>query len=85
MKRYHIAVRFAFDGYFIVSANSLSNAKQKISESCGLALGGGIHSTLPDEQIEWNFPVHPEMSILHASQIVNQINETGEDAYGKFS
>jgi hypothetical protein len=78
MKQYQIAVRFEFNGYFKVRANSFLNAKQKISESCGLVLGGGIHSTLPDEEIDWQFPVHPEMSIVHAHRILNQINNTGE-------
>lgn len=85
MKQYHIEVRFEFNGYFKVRADSLLNAKQKVTESCGLALGQGIHSTLPDEEIEWKFPVHPEMSIVHAHHIINQINNTGEQTHGNVS
>lgn len=82
MKGYKIATRFIFDGFFIVNAETLSNARQKVCESCGLVLGGGIHTTLPIEEIQWEFPVHPAMSILHASQIVNQINNAGGKCHG---
>jgi hypothetical protein len=81
MKGYKIATRFIFDGFFIVKAETLLHARQKVCESCGLVLGGGIHSTLPDEEIKWEFPVHPEMSILDARQIYHK-NEAGEDNHG---
>ncbi|MFZ2633441.1 MAG: hypothetical protein WA081_00370 [Desulfosalsimonadaceae bacterium] len=84
MKRYEIAARYCFDGIFFVSADSLTDAKQKVSESCGLVLGGGIHTTLQVEEIDWKFPVHPEMSILHA-RIFNQTEVIGENTYGKLS
>ena len=72
MKRYEIAARYCFDGVFFVSADSLTDAKQKVSEGCGLVLGGGIHTTLPDEEINWEFPIHPIMSIRSARNKASQ-------------
>ena len=97
MKRYKIAARFIFDGFFIVNAETVSNARQKVSDSCGLVLGGGIHTTLPDGEIHWEFPVHPEMSIRYARHVSvmhqnrkpyrnNTLkNNMGEKNHGKFS
>lgn len=84
MKRYEIAARYCFDGVFFVSADSLSDAKQKVFGNCGLVLGGGIHTTLQVEEIDWKFPVHPEMSILQA-RIFNQRELIGENIHGKLS
>jgi len=63
MEQYKIATRFVFDGDFTVKAETVSEARQKVCDSCGLVLGGGIHTTLPDEEINWEFPVHPIMTI----------------------
>jgi len=72
MKRYKIAVRFLFDGFFIVNAENDLNARQKVCDSCGLVLGGEIHTTLPDEEINWEFPIHPIMSIRSARNKASQ-------------
>jgi hypothetical protein len=85
VKTYQIAVRFAFDGEFIVRADRLSEAKQKVSDGCGLVLGGGIHTTLPEEEIDWEFPVHPNRSILRARRILTKTNYRGKKTHGKLS
>ena len=38
-------------------------AEQAVELSCGLCLGQ-IHSNLPESQVDWEFPVHPEKTIL---------------------
>ena len=85
MKKYQIAVRFAFDGVFHVTADRLSEAKQKVSDGCGLVLGGGIHTTLPEGEIGWEFPVHPDRSILSARRIATKTNKRGWKAHGSLS
>jgi len=84
MNHYKITARFAFDGSFIVSADSFADARKIVSDSCGLTIGSGIHTTLPDEEIDWEFPVHPEMSILHACLIAHPKDDKGENN-GKLS
>ena len=36
-------------------------ARKKVIQDCGMVMGGSIHSTLPDEEINWAFSTHPEV------------------------
>lgn len=63
-KTYEVATKFVFEGVFKVVAENGSDALQKVADDCGLVLGGNIHSTLPDEEIDWNFETHPETKII---------------------
>ncbi|MCE2615718.1 hypothetical protein LO761_02160 [Bacteroidaceae bacterium 14-104] len=40
----------------------------KILEDCGMVMGRGVHSTLPDEQINWAFDTHPEERIIETTE-----------------
>mgnify|MGYP001744591963 CR=1 FL=1 len=42
-------------------AESREEARQKVIQDCGMVMGGNIHSTLPDEEINWAFSTHPEV------------------------
>ena len=42
-------------------AESKEEVRQKVLQDCGLLMGGSIHSTLPDDEINWAFPTHPEV------------------------
>ena len=42
-------------------AESKEDARQKVIQNCGIVMGGNIHSTLPDEEINWAFSTHPEV------------------------
>ena len=53
--------QYIFEGVFEVLANSKENARQKILQNCRLVMGRSIHSTLPDEEINWAFSTHPEV------------------------
>lgn len=57
-------VRYVFEGTYTVSANSLDEAKEKIHWDCGLVMGGHIHTTLDEKEVEWEFPLHPETKIV---------------------
>jgi hypothetical protein len=63
MKTYSVPVTFSFSGVFLIRASSMTDAKELVDQHCGLVLGGGIHSTLDDEDVEWDFCCHPDKKI----------------------
>ena len=58
---YRVRTQYIFDGVFEILAESKEDAQQKVLQDCGLVMGGSIHSTLPDEEINWAFSTHPEV------------------------
>ena len=56
--------QYIFDGVFKILAESEEDARQKVLQSCGLVMGGSIHSTLPDEEINWAFDTHPKVKTM---------------------
>lgn len=58
---YRIRTQYIFEGVFEVVAESREDARQKVIQNCGLVMGGNIHSTLPDEKVNWAFSTHPEI------------------------
>lgn len=60
-QRFLVYTEYVFDGIFDVVAESKEEARQKVLQNCGLIMGGSIHSTLPDEEINWFFSTHPEV------------------------
>ena len=58
---YRVRTRYIFEGVFEVSAESREEARKKVIQDCGLVMGGNVHSTLPDEEINWAFFTHPEV------------------------
>ena len=58
---YRVRTQYTFEGMFEVLADSKEDARQKVLQDCGLVMGGSIHSTLPDEEINWAFSTHPEV------------------------
>lgn len=64
MNKYDVKVRYAFEGTYTVAADDRDEAKRMVSEDCGLVLGGNIHTTLNDEEVDWNFGIHPDMQLL---------------------
>ena len=68
MAKYEVRVRYAFEGTYMVAAGNREEAKRMVEEDCGLVLGGNIHTTLDDEDVDWNFGVHPDTQILSVTQ-----------------
>jgi hypothetical protein len=69
MKTYNIPTRFVFNGVFKIRAKSKTKAEEFVRLHCGMVAGGngvhgGIHSSLPDEDVDWEFPIHPEKQII---------------------
>ena len=62
-KVYRVRTQYIFDGVFDVVAKNKEDARQKVLQDCGLVMGGSIHSTLPDDEINWAFDIHPNKQI----------------------
>ena len=60
---YRVRTQYTFEGVFEVLADSKENARQKVLQDCRLVMGGSIHSTLPDDEINWAFDRHPNKRI----------------------
>jgi hypothetical protein len=52
-----------FEGCFFISAKDKAQAKEYAEKHCGLVMGRSVHSTLPDDAVYWDFPIHPEKEI----------------------
>ena len=50
-KVYRVRTQYIFEGVFEVVAESKEDARQKVLQDCGLVMGGSIHSTLSDDEI----------------------------------
>ena len=68
-KVYRVRTQYIFDGVFEVVAESKEEARQKILQNCGLVMGGSIHSTLPDEVVNWAFDRHPNKQIDRITKV----------------
>ena len=64
---YRVRTQYIFEGVFEVLADSKENARRKVLQDCGLVMGGSIHSTLPDEEINWAFSTHPEVKVTRVT------------------
>ena len=66
---YRVRTQYIFKGIFEVLADSKENAQQKVLQDCGLVMGGTIHSTLPDDEINWAFDRHPNKRIDRITKV----------------
>ncbi|MFA7219002.1 MAG: hypothetical protein WC119_00555 [Synergistaceae bacterium] len=60
---YEVPVKFTFDGVFKVKAKSREEAVELVKNDCGMTMTNGVHSSLPEGNIDWEFPCHPEKEI----------------------
>jgi len=74
-RRYAGRTRFAFEGLFLVNAVNEARAREHVERHCGLVLGGNIHSTLSEETVDWDFPIHPRKFIGRATLCGKQRKE----------
>ena len=58
---YRVRTQYVFEGVFEVVAESREDARQKVIQDCGMVMDGNVHSTLPDEEINWAFSTHPDV------------------------
>ena len=69
MKNFEVRMQFIFEGVFQIKAENRTKAEEYVQKHCGLVIGGNIHSSLPDDDVDWNFGVHPEKKIKGIKQI----------------
>ena len=67
--KYKLETQFIFTGEFTIEAENAEEAQEFFLKHCGLVIGGDIHSTLPDEDVDWDFAVHPDKVILNIETI----------------
>ena len=72
MKKIEVKVRYLFEGTYTVAANDRIEARTMVTRDCGLVLGGNIHTTLDDDEVDWEFNVHPDMQILSYTEKENK-------------
>ena len=68
-KVYRVQTQYIFDGVFDVVAENKEDARQKVLQDCGLVMGGSIHSTLSDDEINWAFDKHPNKRISRITKV----------------
>ena len=68
-KVYRVRTRYIFEGVFEIVAESQEEARQKVLQDCGLVMNGSIHSTLPDDEINWAFDRHPNKRISRIMKV----------------
>lgn len=66
-KLYTVPAKFVFSGEFYIKAESQEQAEEYVQRHCGLVIGGDIHSTLPGDDVNWNFNVYPQKVIGNES------------------
>ena len=66
---YRVRTQDILEGVFEVVAESKEDARQKVLQKCGLVIGGGIHSTLLDDEINWAFDRHPNKRIDRITKV----------------
>ena len=72
MKKIEVKVRYLFEGTYTVAADDRDEARTMVTRDCGLVLGGNIHTTLDDDEVDWKFDVHPDMQILSYTEKENK-------------
>ena len=70
--KYRVPVIYTFEGYFDIDAESKEAAVELANKDCGLTIGE-VHSSLNDEDVYWDFPVHPETEIGEAKKIITLV------------
>ena len=75
---YRVRTQYIFEGVFEVVVESKEDARLKVLQNCGLVMGGSIHSTLPDDELNfssnalnnsWAFDRHPNKRISRIMKV----------------
>jgi hypothetical protein len=76
-KSYTVKTRFTFTGTFFVKADTKAMAREYVEKHCGMVMGRGIHTSLPKEDADWNFPVHPDKGIVSVKRTETEAHHDG--------
>jgi hypothetical protein len=77
VKTFEVKTRFTFTGSFFITAENREEARRQINDSCGLVLGRTIHTSLPEETVDWDFPSHPEKVIMGVKRTTAEVRFDG--------
>ena len=75
---YRVRTQYISEGVFEVVVESKEDARLKVLQNCGLVMGGSIHSTLPDDELNfssnalnnsWAFDRHPNKRISRITKV----------------
>ncbi|WP_373734132.1 MULTISPECIES: hypothetical protein [Bacteroidales] len=66
---YRVRTQYIFEGVFEVVAESREESRQKVIQDCGMVMGGNIHSSLPDDEVNWAFDIHPNQRIDRITKV----------------
>lgn len=69
MPKFNVDTRFIFSGHFTVEAENKVEAEKMVVENCGLVLGRNIHSDLNENDVDWEFSMHPEKEIVSVRKL----------------
>ena len=77
-KVYRVRTQYIFEGVFEVVAESKEDVRQKVIQDCGMVMGGNVHNTLPDDEINFSsnalnnsraFDKHPNKRISKITKV----------------
>ena len=83
-KVYRVRTQYIFEGVFEVVAESKEDVRQKVIQDCGMVMGGNVHNTLPDDEINfssnalnnsWAFDKHPNKRISRITKVQKHLSE----------
>jgi hypothetical protein len=74
-KKFQIPVKYVFSGVFQVKAESENEANEMVRNHCGLVMGGNIHTTLNERDVDWQFDAHPQAIVSEEIILVELDNE----------
>ena len=63
MTKFRVRTKYIFSGFFDIEAENEAQAREYVEKHYGLVIGSDIHSSLPDDEVNWEFPVHPDTKI----------------------
>jgi hypothetical protein len=65
LKLFKANVTFTFKGDVQVCAEDKEQAQRLLEAEFAMVNNGGVHTTIDDEEIDWDFPVHPDKKITN--------------------
>ena len=61
--QYAVKTSFIFRGTFFITARNKEEAREFVENQCGMSGHMNIHTTLPEETADWEFPMNSDMEI----------------------
>ena len=68
MAKYKVKTKFVFEGEFEVKATNSQKAREIVEKHCAMTTDG-IHSSLPDDEVDWEFKIHSTKQIGKITKI----------------